>query len=257
MLDGPALRVRQEGSSDRLFPIQRLSTIVVSGCVQWDTPALLHCAEQGVSINFLSKKGSVRARVISGIEHKNDYDFNDIINQYIELPGCEKIYRRWLLTQRFFTQQELADALNINCKNLYGKNYDEVLQAKLYANAGHKDLLFFNKYLHQLIVIYITEKLLEKGIDIESPILDLAGINLVSDLSDLCHTKVMKKIVTFIRHLYNRSRKRCCARPTISISQVIQLFEQQKECLDAAIERYFRRFFQHILSTIYDHVITR
>jgi len=44
VLDGPALRVQTESTAPRLFPLRRLSRVIVSGDVMWELPALLACA---------------------------------------------------------------------------------------------------------------------------------------------------------------------------------------------------------------------
>ena len=57
-LDGPALRVTQAESADRLFPLERLSRVVASGEVAWSTEALLACADHGVPVSFLAARSS-------------------------------------------------------------------------------------------------------------------------------------------------------------------------------------------------------
>jgi len=61
-LDGPALRVGQRGCADRRFPLRRVSRVVNSGRVSWDTRALLACADKGITICFLARDGGTRAR---------------------------------------------------------------------------------------------------------------------------------------------------------------------------------------------------
>lgn len=62
LLDAPALRIKVPTQADRLFPLPRISRIVVSGPVQWETDALLACADQGISVVFLARDGAVRGR---------------------------------------------------------------------------------------------------------------------------------------------------------------------------------------------------
>lgn len=61
-LDGPALRVSREGVSCQRFPLTRISRITVSGETDWNTRALLACADAGISICFLDGGGELRAR---------------------------------------------------------------------------------------------------------------------------------------------------------------------------------------------------
>jgi hypothetical protein len=61
-LDAPALRVSIAERADELFPLQRISRIVVTGSVCWETDALLACADHGITIAFLNGCGEVRGR---------------------------------------------------------------------------------------------------------------------------------------------------------------------------------------------------
>ncbi|MGR9087715.1 MAG: CRISPR-associated endonuclease Cas1 [Gammaproteobacteria bacterium] len=60
--DDPALTVEFPGKTRQLFPLARVSRIVVTGPVDWSMAALLSCADTGISIVFLTESGDVRAR---------------------------------------------------------------------------------------------------------------------------------------------------------------------------------------------------
>jgi len=60
--ESPALQVTVPDLAEQWFPLQRVSRIVVTGKVQWQTEALLACAEQGISVTFLDESGDVSAR---------------------------------------------------------------------------------------------------------------------------------------------------------------------------------------------------
>lgn len=59
LLDGPALRVRRMDKADVLYPLRRLSRVVVSRQVLWDSETLLHCLAADVPVTFLDRKGRV------------------------------------------------------------------------------------------------------------------------------------------------------------------------------------------------------
>ncbi len=56
-LDGPALRVSSPGRADGRYPLRRLSRVIVSGEVEWQTRALTACLERGVPVTFLDREG--------------------------------------------------------------------------------------------------------------------------------------------------------------------------------------------------------
>jgi hypothetical protein len=61
-LDAPALRILAPNRADLLFPLHRVSRVIVSGTAIWDTEALLACADQGITVSFLNEVGELRAR---------------------------------------------------------------------------------------------------------------------------------------------------------------------------------------------------
>lgn len=64
-LEGPALCVSAPGKADRLFPLSRISRVVVSGAVDFYCLALLTCADYGISVTFLNENGELRARCLA------------------------------------------------------------------------------------------------------------------------------------------------------------------------------------------------
>jgi hypothetical protein len=64
MLDGPALRVRTPGRADGLYPLGRVSRVVVCGAADWRTEALLACADRGIPVTFVGRDGRARAWLV-------------------------------------------------------------------------------------------------------------------------------------------------------------------------------------------------
>jgi hypothetical protein len=58
--DGPALRIRREGSADGRAPLRLISRIIVRGRVVWQTEALVACMDADVPVAFVTADGSVR-----------------------------------------------------------------------------------------------------------------------------------------------------------------------------------------------------
>jgi hypothetical protein len=63
-LDGPALRVRTLGRADGLYPLGRVSRVVVFGGAEWRTDALLACADRGIPVTFADAGGRPRAWLV-------------------------------------------------------------------------------------------------------------------------------------------------------------------------------------------------
>lgn len=63
-LDGPALRISQLRSADRLLPLTRIARVLSSPRVDWEHAALMACAESGVPVVFMDDGGRVIARLL-------------------------------------------------------------------------------------------------------------------------------------------------------------------------------------------------
>ena len=92
-LDGPALRVSRSGHADQRFPLRRISRVMVSGSASWSTPALLACADEGITICFLKSDGMPRARWI-GRETKRS-ELVQRWQDFLDRPDWQSLYTQW------------------------------------------------------------------------------------------------------------------------------------------------------------------
>lgn len=60
--DEPALVVNVPDKTRQLFPLARLSRVLVEGKAEWSMAALLACADAGIVVVFLNDQGEVRGR---------------------------------------------------------------------------------------------------------------------------------------------------------------------------------------------------
>ncbi len=92
-LDGPALRIVAQGKATRRFPLCRISRVVVSGNAGWSTNALLACADEGITVTFLTKDGCPRARWIGRVTSRGD--FMQRWNDFLDRPDWMPLYKQW------------------------------------------------------------------------------------------------------------------------------------------------------------------
>ncbi len=93
MLDISALRVQREDESPRFFPLRRLSRVIVSGAVSFDTEALLALADYGIPVSFLDRKGTVRARLVGEIRLEGGLAQTWV--DFLERPDSSQEYENW------------------------------------------------------------------------------------------------------------------------------------------------------------------
>lgn len=96
-LDGPALRVRMQEQSSRLFPLRRLSRIHILGDLQQGFEALIHCAEHQIPVAFFTVSGKLRCQLYFPVLE------NTLISHWLEHvefdAQAREIYGDWLQHQ--------------------------------------------------------------------------------------------------------------------------------------------------------------
>jgi hypothetical protein len=121
--DEPALAVSAPGKARQLFPLPRVSRIVVTGSVDWSMPALFACADAGVAIVFLSTGGEVRGRWLGCVRHRQNLsqlfsDFwqrADALERYQDwFAGMERMAVRSSARRLGFVDWQEADATGLS-----------------------------------------------------------------------------------------------------------------------------------------------
>ena len=97
-LDGPALKVAQDGAADRRFPLGRVSRVVVSNRVTWTTEALLACADEGITVCFLSRDGVPRARWTGRPSPRSE--FTQRWSDFADRPDWPELFSQWRIAVR-------------------------------------------------------------------------------------------------------------------------------------------------------------
>ncbi|MDE0373743.1 MAG: CRISPR-associated endonuclease Cas1 [Rhodospirillales bacterium] len=97
-LDGPALKVSQPGAADRRFPLRRVSRVIVSNRVTWSTRALLACADEGITVCFLSRDGTPRARWTGRPSPRSE--FLQRWHDFVDRPDWRELFAQWRTAAR-------------------------------------------------------------------------------------------------------------------------------------------------------------
>jgi len=93
-LDGLALRVKCAGIADRWFPLRRVSQVVSAQQVEWSTPALLACAQVGVTVSFTDDFGAVLARVVG--RRGERHELRQKLEDFLDRSDWQPLYEQWL-----------------------------------------------------------------------------------------------------------------------------------------------------------------
>jgi hypothetical protein len=90
--DEPALVVKVPDKSRQLFPLRRISRVIVSGHVLWSMPALFACADEGISVIFIDTLGNIRGRWIGQIRSEAPLQW---LFRSLSQPDIQHFYDDW------------------------------------------------------------------------------------------------------------------------------------------------------------------
>ncbi len=179
-LDGPALRISQPGSADRWFPLGRLSRVVSSSHVDWETAALLACAGRGVTISFLDHDGALIARCIGRVDAHDR--LQECLERLLVRADWRTLYAQWLAAME---NMALISVVRRSGLALKGRPDPKTLRTLFREGAASMDALFayerIGREVHSLLVATVSQSLTDSRIDIS--LCNGADFNLANDLA--------------------------------------------------------------------------
>lgn len=92
--EAPALKVSVPDKTRQLFPLTRVSRVVVTGPVDWSMAALLACADAGVAVVFLESTGEVRGQWLGTRRHRRN--LVQLFTEVLQRTDAADRYRDWL-----------------------------------------------------------------------------------------------------------------------------------------------------------------
>lgn len=224
-LDGPALKVSKPAEADRLFPLRRLSRVVSSHRVDWELPALLACASQGINVNFLGDDGTLMARCIGQADDHDGLD--QLLESFLYRPDWEALYRQWLAAVENMALRSLLRRSGLTVEGApdgkqlarwFGEGAESMGAGRIYRRVGRE--------LQSLLVTVVGQFLCDLGVDItryHRQRFDLVG--------DLACVLLWDFQLARLRWLEDRlAGGKALSLP--SRLEIVQLFENRKERTD-------------------------
>jgi len=111
-LDEPALRVTLPGRAATLYPLQRISRVIASGSVAWETAALLACAERGITVTFLRRDGALQAYLFG--ESTQREGLLSRLQDLLDRPDWKERYGDWRQSMASRARKSLARRLGLD-----------------------------------------------------------------------------------------------------------------------------------------------
>lgn len=178
--DGPALRVRCDGSADRWFPLRQVSQVVSAERVAWTTPALLACAELGITVSFTDGDGAVLARLIG--RHGERTELRQMLADFLDRADWQPLYQHWLDGMERMAMRSVLRRSGVKwCETLTPRALRQMFQHEADVIRAAEAFERIGGVVHGLLVALCTQALRDCGVTSEfearlTPAQDLASI---------------------------------------------------------------------------------
>lgn len=177
--DEPALVVTEPDKSRLLFPLVRVSRVVVCGEAEWNMAALFACADAGIAVVFMSASGELRGRWLGSLAEKPR-----LLQQFTELlrgPDASLHYRDWFAAMRRMAVRSAARRLRFaDWQTADADSLHHWLQREL-----PDDWRLAGDILRGFLLSFVIQYLGDFGLDGGETGIDWAGVRLADDLAAL------------------------------------------------------------------------
>ena len=183
-LDEPALRVTLPGRAATLYPLQRISRVIASGPVAWETAALLACAERGITVTFLRRDGALQAYLFGESTQREGLLCR--LQDLLDRPDWQERYDDWRRAMASRARKSLARRLGLDViKAPSLAQMAARLNALKEFYVGPQVRQFIDRRLRGLLCALAAELLTDAGLSAERVRCLDERLDLTTDLVDL------------------------------------------------------------------------
>jgi hypothetical protein len=253
VLDGPGLRVRAAGAADRLFPLRRLSRVVVCGKVDWATEALLACAQASIPVSFVRRDGVLRARVLGASPRKDWLRLDALLVEFLESPGSVDRYRDWGSARAQQARLELVYEAERGPWPTEPHLLAQLLRERAQQYARSVELDRFDGQVRALVKIHVETQLHDLQIDPDAADLMVHDVLLVDDLTEVLTWTVQNAKLTWLKRVNHRQRRRDGGLARPGWVEAIRFMASQDPALDRRFSDLFRNLQVFLLDGMHSH----
>ena len=250
--DGHCLRVRQQSRADRYYAIHRIANIVSGTKVQWDSDALMLCAENRIDIHFVSRRHQIIACFNAPCQPTLE-NLQQQINRYSALPGSKQHFERWLAVQHHMITAIIAEELNVGHRRLLSHGLNAVIETRLNGYVPHKQYRLYCQHVIALHQITFGRYLKAHAVDSRHIAFALIGHSIEKAMAKLCTLRFLPVMLGDLRRHARSLRKHGRFNPCQLQLRAIKLFEKHKTHQLEWLDYYCRQFILHVYETLREH----
>lgn len=220
-LEAPALKISVPNQADQLFPLQRISRVIVSGGVQWHTDALIACANQGITVTFLNEQGVVIARWLGKSLERQQ--FLQRLSDLISRADGQELYASWYQAMERMVVQSAAKSLLKQSHLVVTADELQAFLDEQQKNLTVQPVKAVYRSLDGLLLAQVVQQFHEYGLNCESELFHEQWLDLPRDFAKLLRWDLQIPLLIWLER-----------------SAVIPNFRQQVDFYDARSSRISR-----------------
>lgn len=224
-LDGPALRVSSLEQAERLFPLRRIGRVHTNARVEWETEALMACAERGIPVVFVDEDGQVLARLL-GRPGERDELRNRLI-AFLLRPESLGMLRHWMQTSRHRAARWAAIKLRLGTQLADTSAIRQRIDAQTAHVAGEQVAAQTRQWLRGLAYAWMEEHLRDLGLGRSTELGQAGRPPLAADLTDIFYWYLEPARQGWLKRRYLAAKRKGQPLMTPSRQDVVRLFESR------------------------------
>lgn len=182
-LEGPSLTLLVAGQAPRYLPLRRISRILANERAEFSTPALLACAQQGISLLFVDRDGETRARLLGAPGERQE--LRQRLVDLLVRPDWRDLYATWCYAQEKRTLGRVHRRLQAPAEIHDAARLRTWLKGQAVALAGERQAARSASWLDELLFAWMLNHLQQLGLGAQSELLQDGWPDLVTDLHRL------------------------------------------------------------------------
>lgn len=229
-LDGPALRVAIPGQVDALFPLRRLSRIIVNSRTKLSTEVLLACAARGITLLLVEDGGTVCARVLGCPGERQE--LRQRLVDLLACPDWRDRYGDWQHAVGRQLRTELQRRLRAPLDCGLGKGLDRWVHQQASWLAGPEDATNSRNWLQQTAMSWMVQHLAQLGFAADSELAQDGCPDLATDLTLLLMLHLEPIRLGWLRRRWDWGRRQKQLLAPLTRHDMVGLWERHAQRLD-------------------------
>jgi len=245
-LDGAALKVTQQDKAAQLFPLIRISRMVVDTGIVIDTNALMACAYGGISICFTDPQEGVVAHLVA--VNNNKLSLQQQLDDFSDRVDWRDRYADWqhaMFSRAFLHTLKKFDIST--ARSVSPSALTQLFQQWAGQLSGKEAAINTDRWLDQLCYAWFVQHLLEQGVECGGESEHSMRLNLAQKLGEIMRWELELYRLDWLRQRNVQAREQGKKAESVSRKAMIFWFESIVWQVDEAGSRLLNRLQQWLI----------